>query len=73
MSHAAAIGDERRLGGYALAGVDVVHADSPADVAAAWDALADDVALVVLTPDAFAVLEQRLPERSGLVWAVLPA
>ena len=72
MSRAVAIGDERRLGGYALAGVEVAPAADAGDAAAAWQALADDVALVVLDPPAYAALAPRLDERPNVVWAVLP-
>ena len=72
MSRAVAIGDERRLGGYALAGVEVVPATGAGDAAAAWEALADDVALVVLDPQAYPALAPRLAERPMVVWAVLP-
>lgn len=71
MSRAAAIGDERRLGGYALAGAWVVAA-APEDAGAAWDALPEDVALVVLSPDVYPALAPRLDERPDVVWAVLP-
>ncbi|MGZ4292397.1 MAG: hypothetical protein ACXVQQ_07355 [Gaiellaceae bacterium] len=73
MSRAVAIGDERRLGGYALAGAEVVPATAARTVIAAWEALDDDVALVVLSPDAHAVLAGRLDERPTVVWAVLPS
>lgn len=73
MSRAIAIGDERRLRGYALAGADVVPATTADEVNAAWDALAEDVAVVVLSPDAHAVLAGRLDERPSVVWAVLPS
>lgn len=73
MKRAAAVGDERRLAGYALAGAHVVPATTRDELDAAWSALEDDVALVVLTREAFAVLEPRLAERTDLVWAVLPA
>ncbi len=73
MSRAVAIGDERRLGGYALAGAEVVPATTTGTVTAAWEALDDDVALVVLSPEAHAVLAGRLGERPTVVWAVLPS
>jgi len=73
MSRAVAIGDERRLAGYALAGADVQHAVAPAEIEAAWGGLDDAVGLVVLTPESYAVLEPRLAERGNLVWAVLPS
>ena len=73
MSRAVAIGDERRLGGFALAGADVVHAATAREATAAWEALAEDVAVVVLSPDAHAALADRLDERPTVVWAVLPS
>jgi hypothetical protein len=72
VSAACAIGDERRLAGYALAGVEVRHALTGPEVDAAWAGLAEDAGLLILTPDAHAALEGRLFEREGLVWAVLP-
>lgn len=72
MSRAAAIGEDVRIAGYGLAGVEVHAAEEPAAVHAAWDALADDVACLILTPAARDALGDRLGERSRLVWAVLP-
>jgi len=69
---AVAIGDERRLGGYALAGAEVRPAAGADDAAAAWEELADDVALVVLDPSAYSALAARLDKRPMVVWAVLP-
>ncbi|WP_432826552.1 V-type ATP synthase subunit F [Dactylosporangium sp. CA-092794] len=51
-----AIGDPARLRGYALAGVTVVPATSPAGARAAWRALGADVAVVVLTRPAAAAI-----------------
>ena len=73
MSRVVAIGDERRLGGYALAGVEVMAATSAVEATAAWDSLAEDVAVVVLSPGAHAALAGRLDERPTVVWAVLPS
>ena len=72
MSDAVAIGDARRLAGYGLSGADVRDARSAADAEAAWDALGDDTALLVLTPDAHDALALRLAERR-VVWAVVPS
>ncbi|HVM58622.1 MAG TPA: V-type ATP synthase subunit F [Gaiellaceae bacterium] len=72
MTRVVAIGDERRLGGFALAGVEIVHAAGAADAAAAWEALADDVALVVLDSESYPALAARLDERPEVLWAVLP-
>lgn len=72
MSRVAAIGEELPLAGYAIAGVEVHAADDTDTARAAWDALSDDVACVILTPAAHAALANRLDERSHMVWAVLP-
>jgi hypothetical protein len=72
MSRAAAIGEDVRLAGYGLVGVDVHAAESPETIIAAWDALGDDVACLILTPAARAALGERLAERPRLVWAVTP-
>lgn len=69
---AVAIGDELRLGGYALAGAAVRHAGSAAEAVAAWEALEDGVALLVLTRPAHDALSARLDERPELLWAVVP-
>jgi vacuolar-type H+-ATPase subunit F/Vma7 len=72
MSSAAAIGDRRRLAGFGLVGVEVFPATDAASVHAAWEALADDTALVILTPEASGQLRDRLSERPDAVWTVLP-
>jgi vacuolar-type H+-ATPase subunit F/Vma7 len=72
MSRAVAIGDERRLAGYALAGAEVRHAVTPEQAIAAWAELAGEAALLVLTPEAHDALAGRLGERDDLVWVVVP-
>ncbi len=72
MTAAAAIGDARRLAGYGLAGAVVHDARSAADAEAAWEALADETILLVLTPEAHDALAPRLAERR-VVWAVVPS
>ena len=57
MAGVAVIGERVRVQGFALAGALVLAADDPAAVRAAWAALGDDVAVVVLTP--------RPPRRSA--------
>jgi vacuolar-type H+-ATPase subunit F/Vma7 len=71
MSRAVAIGDGRRLAGYALAGALVVPV-TPDEAVDAWETLPDDVGLVLLSPEVEAVLAPRLEEREDVVWAVLP-
>jgi len=73
MSAAVAIGDPRRLDGYALAGADVLGAATEAEVEAAWARVGEDTRLVVLTAEAHAVVAERLAERDTLVWAVMPS
>ena len=73
MSRAVAIGRDARLGGYALAGAEIVGADGADAVTAALEQLADDVALVILdaAPDVAALA--ALDRRPGTVWCSLPA
>jgi vacuolar-type H+-ATPase subunit F/Vma7 len=71
MSGAAAIGDARRLAGFALAGVVVHPATDAASSHAVWEALPPDTVLVILSPETCQHLEQRLAERPELVWAAL--
>lgn len=53
----AAIGERALVEGYALAGVDVVVAEDPTAIRRAWQGLPADVAVVVLTRSADAVLK----------------
>jgi vacuolar-type H+-ATPase subunit F/Vma7 len=73
MSRAVAIGDERRLGGYALAGAQVRHAASSAEARAAWAEVADEAGLLVLTREAYEALAATLGERDDVVWVVVPS
>jgi vacuolar-type H+-ATPase subunit F/Vma7 len=72
MSLVAAIGEEARLAGYALAGVQVHGATDPRAAREAWESLGDDVGCLILTPDALAALSPLLTERSEMIWAVVP-
>jgi vacuolar-type H+-ATPase subunit F/Vma7 len=72
VSRIVAIGETERLRGFAFAGVEVIAAESPAAARAAWQALAPDVALVILTPDARAALEgDQLDPLGERLWAVM--
>lgn len=73
MKTAVAIGDERRLAGYALAGASVRHALTKKEAEAALSALDHDIGLLVLTAEAREALAETLAERDDLVWAVLPS
>jgi len=73
MSHTAAIGEQERVRGFALAGVEVAIAEDPAEARTAWDALAPEVALVILTPAAHAALSaSELDRRGQRLWLVMP-
>ena len=72
MSGVVAIGEARRLAGFALAGVDVRTAEDAQAVHDEWDELERDVGLLILTPEAAAALERRRSEREDIVWVSLP-
>ena len=73
MTGIVAIGDQERLRGFALAGVEVAVADDPAGARAAWAALPPEVALVILTPAAHAALAgSELDPRGQRLWVVMP-
>ena len=72
MSGAVAIGEPRRLAGFALAGVDVRTAESAQAVLREWEALGRDVGLLILTSEAAAALEAKRPEKEDIVWVTLP-
>ena len=72
MSRVAAIGEETRLAGYALAGVDIYAASGADQYRAAWTRLPGDVGLVVLTSAARAALGSQLAGRPQLLWVVTP-
>jgi vacuolar-type H+-ATPase subunit F/Vma7 len=57
MPRVAVIGEETRVQGFALAGAVVCPATGPGAVRAAWAGLADDIAVVVLTPAAADALD----------------
>jgi len=73
MSGIAAIGERELVGAFAFAGVDVTVADGAA-AGAAWRALPEEVALVILSPAAHAALEaEGLDRRDRRLWVVMPA
>ncbi|HLF00240.1 MAG TPA: V-type ATP synthase subunit F [Gaiellaceae bacterium] len=72
MSGVVAIGEARRLTGFALAGVDVRTAETAQAAHDEWDGLERDVGLLILTPEAAAALEGRRSEREDIVWVSLP-
>ncbi len=52
MARVAALGEHVIVAGYALAGAIVIPAEDADAVRAAWDGLAEDVDVVILTPAA---------------------
>ena len=72
MARVAAIGEELRVQGYALAGAVVCAADDEAAVLRAWRALPGDVALLVLTGTAADCLGDELARRPDLLTVVMP-
>jgi vacuolar-type H+-ATPase subunit F/Vma7 len=70
----AAIGAEPRVAGFALAGVVPIPTGTAQDVRAAWAALPDDVALVLLTPEAAEALAAELADPAPpRLTAVMPS
>jgi vacuolar-type H+-ATPase subunit F/Vma7 len=72
VSRAAAIGDDRRLAGYALAGAIVIAARGDDELARAIDDLPADVALVILSCEPTGAALAALAHRTGTVWCSLP-
>jgi vacuolar-type H+-ATPase subunit F/Vma7 len=72
VSTVVALGADDRLGGFALAGASVIATTTDEEVRAAWDRLASDVGLVILSADTARVLEPVLGDRSDILTAVLP-
>jgi len=72
MSRVAAIGEEQRVRGFALAGVSVMPAADETAARAAWEALDADVGLVILTPTAARGLRDELTSASRRLWVELP-
>ena len=69
----AALGEHALVKGYALAGVDVVVAESPEEVRQAWRQIAETVLVVVLTPSAAQALGTALTDPLSPMSVVLPA
>jgi vacuolar-type H+-ATPase subunit F/Vma7 len=72
MSGIVAIGDRQQLEGFALVGVPVVIASTPAGYDAAWNHLPADTGMVILSSDAAEALGARWVERPDTLVAVMP-
>jgi hypothetical protein len=67
MGRIAVLGEAPRVDAWALAGALVVPAAGPEAVVDAWERLAGDVEVVVLTPDADRILGARTRSRLAVV------
>lgn len=72
MSRIAALGERRRLEGFALAGVVLCPAEGRDEMRTAWSRLDPDVAVVILTPAAEGALTDLLDQRPNVIWTTLP-
>ncbi|WP_206305825.1 V-type ATP synthase subunit F [Actinacidiphila soli] len=72
MGRVAAIGEQARVAGLALAGVTVLVAEEPESVRRAWHDLPQDVALVIVTPAAADTLGPALLDGTRPLTAVMP-
>jgi vacuolar-type H+-ATPase subunit F/Vma7 len=68
-----ALGEQVRVAGYALGGAVVVPAESDDEVLTAWDALAPDVEVVILTAVAAEVLGPARTQRPHPLTVVMPS
>lgn len=67
MGRIAVLGEAPRVDGWGLAGALVVPAAGVEAVIQAWETLADDVEVVVLTPDSARILGARATSRLVVV------
>jgi len=67
MSRIAVLGDPDRVGPWGLAGAVVVPASDAAAAVRAWDELADDIEVVIVTAPAAEALGSRLSARLTVV------
>ena len=72
MARIAALGPTEAVQGFALAGALVLPAADAGAFDRAFDALPDDVGVLVLTANAAHALQGRLPERPRLLPVVIP-
>ncbi len=72
MGSVVALGETDELEGFALAGVRVVAIGTGADALSAWEALDEDVGLVILSSAAAAVLRTELGGRPEILTVVMP-
>lgn len=73
MGSVAVIGEPALVAGYALAGARVLAATGPDEVQAAWDSLAADIDVVVLTATAAKLINDRSGSAATPLSVVMPA
>ncbi|MGZ4142684.1 MAG: V-type ATP synthase subunit F [Actinomycetota bacterium] len=72
MSRIVAVGEEVHVMGFRLGGARVVPAEDAAAVMRAWESLADDASVVILTCAAADALGERVAERPRVLTVVMP-
>jgi vacuolar-type H+-ATPase subunit F/Vma7 len=72
MANIVALGGTHEIEGFALAGVNVVPTHTDAEARRAWEALGDDVGLVILSAAAADALSTAFIERPDLLTVVMP-
>ncbi|MGE5292036.1 MAG: V-type ATP synthase subunit F [Micromonosporaceae bacterium] len=72
MSRVAVIGEAVRIQGFALAGVATHPAETDEEARSAWRSLGEDVAVVILTPQAANRLASQLNQRPQVLTVVMP-
>ncbi|WP_329316988.1 hypothetical protein [Streptomyces sp. NBC_01262] len=73
MGRVAAIGEQTRVAGLALAGVTALVAEEPDAVRRAWRELPPDTTLVIVTPAAARALDPGRLEGTGPLVEVMPS
>jgi vacuolar-type H+-ATPase subunit F/Vma7 len=67
-----ALGSGHVLDGFALAGASVVNATTDDNLVRAWEALGEDVGLVILSTEAARILDSHLQNRPDVLTVVVP-
>ena len=72
MGTVVALGSGHALDGFALAGASVVNVTTDDNLVRAWEALGEDVGLVILSPEAGRILDSHLQNRPDVLTVVMP-
>lgn len=73
MSRIVALGEASRVAGFELAGVEVISAEDGAAVLDAWERLAPDTGVLLLTPAAAELLAERRRDHPRVLTVVMPS